>query len=44
MWLSDTAVKGPRPVAAIVLSLLLCVFGVISFDKIEPSADLKENK
>jgi len=29
MWLSDTAVK--RPVVAIVLSLLLCVFGLVSF-------------
>ncbi|MGP1833379.1 multidrug efflux RND transporter permease subunit [Shewanella frigidimarina] len=32
MWLSDTAVK--RPVVAIVLSLLLCVFGLISFSKL----------
>ena len=32
MWLSDTAVK--RPVVAIVLSLLLCVFGVVSFEKL----------
>ncbi|WP_094751602.1 multidrug efflux RND transporter permease subunit [Psychromonas sp. CD1] len=32
MWLSDTSVK--RPVAAIVLSLLLCIFGSISFNKL----------
>jgi hydrophobe/amphiphile efflux-1 (HAE1) family protein len=32
MWLSDTAVK--RPVSAIVLSLLLCVFGFVSFEKL----------
>ncbi|WP_372882110.1 multidrug efflux RND transporter permease subunit [Psychromonas sp.] len=32
MWLSDTAVK--RPVVAIVLSLLLCVFGTVSFTKL----------
>ncbi|ABM02330.1 acriflavin resistance protein [Psychromonas ingrahamii 37] len=32
MWLSDTAVK--RPVMAIVLSLLLCVFGSLSFSKL----------
>lgn len=32
MWLSDVSVK--RPVAAIVLSLLLCVFGLISFNKL----------
>ncbi len=32
MWLSDTAVK--RPVVAIVLSLLLCVFGGVSFSKL----------
>lgn len=32
MWLSDTAVK--RPVVAIVLSLLLCVFGIVSFSKL----------
>ncbi|GGQ27794.1 multidrug efflux RND transporter permease subunit [Shewanella litoralis] len=32
MWLSDTAVK--RPVVAIVLSLLLCVFGMVSFSKL----------
>ena len=32
MWLSDTAVK--RPVVAIVLSLLLCVFGIVSFNKL----------
>jgi multidrug efflux pump subunit AcrB len=32
MWLSDTAVK--RPVVAIVLSLLLCVFGAVSFAKL----------
>lgn len=32
MWLSDTAVK--RPVVAIVLSLLLCVFGAVSFEKL----------
>jgi hypothetical protein len=44
MWLSDTAFKCPRPMAAIILSLLACVFGVISFAKIESSADLKESK
>ncbi|WP_022941556.1 multidrug efflux RND transporter permease subunit [Psychromonas hadalis] len=32
MWISDTAVK--RPVAAIVLSLLLCIFGFVSFEKL----------
>ncbi|MEI6897012.1 MAG: multidrug efflux RND transporter permease subunit [Psychromonas sp.] len=32
MWLSDTSVK--RPVVAIVLSLLLCVFGAVSFNKL----------
>lgn len=32
MWLSDTAIK--RPVLAIVLSLLLCVFGTVSFNKL----------
>ncbi|WP_394241910.1 vibriobactin export RND transporter permease subunit VexH [Vibrio astriarenae] len=32
MWLSDVSVK--RPVAAIVLSLLLCVFGFVSFTKL----------
>ncbi|KEY91714.1 membrane protein [Candidatus Photodesmus blepharus] len=32
MWLSDVSVK--RPVAAIVLSLLLCVFGIVSFSKL----------
>lgn len=32
MWLSDVSVK--RPVAAIVLSLLLCVFGIVSFEKL----------
>lgn len=32
MWLSDTSVK--RPVVAIVLSLLLCVFGAVSFSKL----------
>ena len=32
MWLSDTAVK--RPVVAIVLSLLLCVFGAVSFERL----------
>jgi hydrophobe/amphiphile efflux-1 (HAE1) family protein len=32
MWLSDTAVK--RPVVAIVLSLLLCVFGGVAFNKL----------
>ena len=32
MWLSDVSVK--RPVMAIVLSLLLCVFGAVSFDKL----------
>lgn len=32
MWLSDISVK--RPVSAIVLSLLLCVFGAVSFSKL----------
>ena len=32
MWLSDVSVK--RPVMAIVLSLLLCVFGLVSFEKL----------
>ncbi|MGF1751871.1 vibriobactin export RND transporter permease subunit VexH [Vibrio cionasavignyae] len=32
MLLSDISVK--RPVAAIVLSLLLCVFGIVSFNKL----------
>ncbi|MEL0630407.1 multidrug efflux RND transporter permease subunit [Psychromonas aquatilis] len=32
MWLSDISVK--RPVMAIVLSLLLCVFGIVSFEKL----------
>jgi hydrophobe/amphiphile efflux-1 (HAE1) family protein len=32
MWISDTAVK--RPVVAIVFSLLLCVFGIVSFTKL----------
>ncbi|MGB5804011.1 MAG: efflux RND transporter permease subunit, partial [Vibrio anguillarum] len=32
MWLSDVSVK--RPVAAVVLSLLLCVFGLVSFSKL----------
>ncbi|GIU18135.1 multidrug efflux RND transporter permease subunit [Shewanella sp. MBTL60-007] len=32
MWLSDVSVK--RPVVAIVLSLLLCVFGAVSFSKL----------
>ncbi len=32
MWLSDVSVK--RPVVAIVLSLLLCVFGLVSFTKL----------
>ena len=32
MWLSDTSVK--RPVMAIVLSLLLCVFGIVSFTQL----------
>lgn len=32
MWLSDVAVK--RPVAAVVFSLLLCVFGLVSFSKL----------
>lgn len=32
MWLSDVSVK--RPVAAVVLSLLLCVFGIVSFSKL----------
>ncbi len=37
MWLCDTTVK--RPVVAIVLSLLLCVFAAFSFGQIA----LKEN-
>lgn len=41
MWFSDTSLKRPRPVTAIILSLLRCVFG---FDKIETSFDLKESK
>ena len=32
MWLSDTSVK--RPVMAMVLSLLLCVFGIVSFTQL----------
>ncbi|WP_413284776.1 multidrug efflux RND transporter permease subunit [Vibrio sp. MA40-2] len=32
MWLSDVSVK--RPVAAVVLSLLLVVFGIVSFDRL----------
>ena len=32
MWLSDVSVK--RPVAAVVLSMLLCVFGIVSFSKL----------
>ncbi|MGL5291578.1 MAG: efflux RND transporter permease subunit [Vibrionaceae bacterium] len=32
MWLSDISVK--RPVAALVLSFLLCVFGIVSFSKL----------
>lgn len=32
MWLSDVSVK--RPTVAIVLSLLLCVFGYVSFTKL----------
>lgn len=32
MWLSDVSVK--RPVFAIVLSLLLCIFGLVSFNKL----------
>ncbi|WP_409439087.1 multidrug efflux RND transporter permease subunit [Psychromonas sp. GE-S-Ul-11] len=32
MWLSDVSVK--RPVMAIVMSLLLCVFGIVSFEKL----------
>lgn len=32
MWISDTAVK--RPVVAIVVSLLLCVFGSVAFSKL----------
>ena len=32
MWVSDTAVK--RPVAALVLSLLLCVFGFVSLQQL----------
>lgn len=32
MWLSDVSVK--RPIVAIVLSLLLCVFGAVSFTKL----------
>ncbi|MFT6926996.1 MAG: hypothetical protein ACJAZP_002619 [Psychromonas sp.] len=48
MWLFytaiKTAVKRPGAVAAIILSLLGCVFGVIFFDKIAISSDLKDNK
>jgi len=44
MWLSDIWFKRPCPAAAIVLSLLSCVFGVVSFDKIEPRSALKENR
>ncbi|WP_157035292.1 hypothetical protein [Psychromonas ingrahamii] len=46
MRLSYTEVKNAvkRPVVAIVLSLLPCVFGVVSFDKIETSSNLKESK
>ncbi len=32
MLLSDVSVK--RPISAIVLSLLLCVFGLVSFSKL----------
>lgn len=32
MWLSDVSVK--RPISALVLSLLLCVFGIVSFSKL----------
>ncbi|WP_375750551.1 vibriobactin export RND transporter permease subunit VexH [Vibrio sp. HN007] len=32
MWLSDASVK--RPVAALVLSMLLVVFGIVSFDRL----------
>ncbi len=32
MWLSDVSVK--RPVSALVLSMLLCVFGIVSFSKL----------
>ncbi|MFT6984263.1 MAG: hydrophobe/amphiphile efflux-1 (HAE1) family protein [Psychromonas sp.] len=32
MWISDTAVK--RPVVAVVVSLLLCVFGTVAFSKL----------
>lgn len=32
MWLSDVSVK--RPVFAIVISLLLCLFGLVSFSKL----------
>lgn len=32
MWLSDVSVK--RPVVAVVFSLLLCIFGVVSFNKL----------
>ena len=32
MWLSDVSVK--RPTVAIVFSLLLCVFGYVSFTKL----------
>ncbi|MFT6926995.1 MAG: hypothetical protein ACJAZP_002618 [Psychromonas sp.] len=44
MWISDTAVKRPGAVAAIILSLLCCIFGVISFEEIAISYDLKDNK
>jgi hypothetical protein len=43
MWLSDTSVKRPRPVAALVLSLLGCVFAVVSFGKRESGSNVKEN-
>jgi hypothetical protein len=44
MWLCDTAVKRLDSVVAIVLSLLGGIFGVVSFDQIETSSNLKEIK
>jgi hypothetical protein len=41
MWLCDTAVKRSCAVAAIILSLLGCVFG---FGKRGTSFDLKESQ
>jgi hypothetical protein len=44
MWLCDTAVNRPLPVAAIILSLLAGIFSVVSCDQIETRSDLKEIK